>query len=168
MVICNMRAVIQRVAQASVEVDERVVSQIGRGMLVYLSVGKNDSDADAEFMAEKLINLRIFSDELGKMNRGIKDAGGDTKRSGEPRRAILLVSNFTLHGDCRKGRRPGFDGAAEPTVAERLYEKTIQLIAEKGVKVSKGVFGANMQVSSVNDGPVTFLLDSSPTREMLP
>jgi len=158
MVICNMRAVIQRVAQASVEVDERVVSQIGRGMLVYLSVGKGDNDADAEFMAEKLINLRIFADEAGKMNRGIRDVG----------EAILLVSNFTLHGDCRKGRRPGFDGAAEPTVAERLYEKTIQLIAEKGVKVSKGVFGANMQVSSVNDGPVTFLLDSSLTREMLP
>jgi D-tyrosyl-tRNA(Tyr) deacylase len=150
-VTCNMRAVIQRVTKASVEVDGRVISQIGRGLLVYLSVGKGDSDVDAEFMAEKLVNLRIFADEAGKMNRGIQDAGGE----------ILLVSNFTLHGDCRKGRRPGFDGAGEPAIAERLYEKTVQLIAEKNVKVSKGVFGANMQVSSINDGPVTFLLDST-------
>jgi D-tyrosyl-tRNA(Tyr) deacylase len=146
-----MRVVIQRVAKASVEVDGRVISQIGKGLLVYLSVGRSDTDADSEFMAEKLINLRIFADELGKMNRSIQDANGE----------ILLVSNFTLHGDCRKGRRPGFDGACEPTIAERLYEKTVQLIAEKGVKVSKGVFGAYMQVSSVNDGPVTVLLDSS-------
>jgi D-tyrosyl-tRNA(Tyr) deacylase len=146
-----MRVVIQRVAKASVEVDGRVISQIGKGLLVYLSVGRGDADADSEFMADKLINLRIFSDELGKMNRSIQDAKGE----------ILLVSNFTLHGDCRKGRRPGFDGACEPMIAERLYEKTVQLIAEKGIKVSKGVFGAYMQVSSVNDGPVTVLLDSS-------
>jgi D-tyrosyl-tRNA(Tyr) deacylase len=163
-----MRAVIQRVTTASVEVvdstsdndirgqanspqDGRVVSRIGRGLLVYLSVGRGDGDKDAEFMAEKLTGLRIFADEAGKMNRSIRDVGGE----------ILLVSNFTLHGDCRKGRRPGFDAAAEPMTARRLYEKAAQLIADKGVKVTNGVFGAYMQVSSVNDGPVTFLLDSS-------
>jgi D-tyrosyl-tRNA(Tyr) deacylase len=118
---------------------------------VYLSVGRQDEDKDAEFTADKLTALRIFADEAGKMNRSVQDVGGQ----------ILLVSNFTLHGDCRKGRRPGFDAAAEPMTARRLYEKTAQLIADKGVKVSKGVFGAYMQVTSVNDGPVTFLLDSS-------
>jgi D-tyrosyl-tRNA(Tyr) deacylase len=146
-----MRAVIQRVSGASVEVEGQIVSRIGCGLLVYLSVGGQDSDTDAEFMAEKLTVLRIFADDAGKMNRGIKDTGGE----------ILLVSNFTLHGDCRKGRRPGFDGAAQPAIAEQLYEKTVQMIAEKGVKVQKGVFGAKMRVASINDGPVTFLIDSS-------
>jgi D-tyrosyl-tRNA(Tyr) deacylase len=148
--IYNMRAVIQRVKSAGVEVEGRIVGQIGRGLLVYLSVGREDGDKDADFMAEKLTGLRIFADEAGKMNLGVKDVGGE----------ILLVSNFTLHGDCRKGRRPGFDAACEPVMAQRLYEKTAQLIAETGVKVAKGVFGAYMQVKSVNDGPVTFLLDS--------
>jgi D-tyrosyl-tRNA(Tyr) deacylase len=154
-----MRAVIQRVSIASVEVEGQIAGQIGRGLLVYLSVGRPDTDKDAEFMAEKLIGLRIFADEAGpstslgtgKMNRSIQDIGGE----------ILLVSNFTLHGDCRKGRRPGFDAAAEPATANWLYEKTAQLIADKGIRVAKGVFGAHMQVASVNDGPVTFLLDSS-------
>jgi D-aminoacyl-tRNA deacylase len=146
-----MRAVIQRVGEAEVRVDGQTVGQIDKGLLVYLSVGKGDSDGDAEFMAEKLAGLRIFADDAGKMNRRVQEVGGE----------ILLVSNFTLHGDCRKGRRPGFDAAAEPVIAERLYEETARLIAEKGVKVTKGVFGAYMQVASVNDGPVTFLLDSS-------
>jgi len=146
-----MRAVIQRVSSATVEIDGQVVGRIGRGLLVYLGVGKGDSDTDATFIAEKLVNLRIFADDKGKMNRSVLDIGGE----------ILLVSNFTLQGDCRKGRRPGFDGAAEPAMAEQLYDKTAQLIAEKGLKVAKGVFGANMQVSSVNDGPVTFILDSA-------
>ena len=146
-----MRAVIQRVSEAAVQVDGQMVGQIGKGLLVYLSVGKADSDKDAEFMAEKLAGLRIFADDAGKMNRSIVEISGE----------ILLVSNFTLHGDCRKGRRPGFDAACEPELAKRLYEKTVQLIAEKGVKVTKGVFGAYMQVASVNDGPVTYLLDSS-------
>ena len=145
-----MRAVIQRVSSATVEVDGQVVGRIGRGLLVYLGIGKVDSEQDAEFMAEKIANLRIFADEAEKMNRSVLDIGGE----------ILLVSNFTLQGDCRKGRRPGFDGAAEPATAEQLYDKTAQLIAGKGLKVAKGVFGANMQVSSVNDGPVTFILDS--------
>ncbi len=154
-----MRAVIQRVLQAEVEIKGQQVSQIGKGLLVYLSIGKTDTVGDAQFMAEKLVNLRVFADEAGnplgdasrQMNRSVLDVGG----------AILLVSNFTLHGDCRKGRRPSFDAAAEPELAQQLYEKVAELIAEQGASVEKGVFGEYMHVSSVNDGPVTFLLDSS-------
>jgi D-tyrosyl-tRNA(Tyr) deacylase len=146
-----MRAVIQRVCSSSVEVQGRVVGQIGRGLLVYLSVGRGDEEKDAEFMADKISGLRIFSDEAGKMNLSVQDVGG----------AVLLVSNFTLHGDCRKGRRPGFDAAGLPEAAKALYEKTTELIADKGIQVAMGIFGANMQVNSVNDGPVTFLLDST-------
>ena len=146
-----MRAVIQRVLQAKVEVNSQIIGQIDKGLLVYLSVGKGDSEKDAEFMADKLVNLRIFADEAGKMNRSVLDIGGQ----------LLLVSNFTLHGDCRKGRRPGFDVAAEPQFAQQLYEKVIELIAAQGITVEKGAFGEYMQVSSTNDGPVTFLLDSS-------
>jgi D-tyrosyl-tRNA(Tyr) deacylase len=136
--------------QGRVEVNGQQVSHIDKGLLVYLSVGKTDTVRDAQFMAEKLVNLRIFADEVGKMNRGLLDVGG----------SILLVSNFTLHGDCRKGRRPSFDAAAEPELAQQLYEKLIELIAEQGVAVEKGAFREYMRVSSVNDGPVTFLLDS--------
>jgi D-tyrosyl-tRNA(Tyr) deacylase len=146
-----MRAVIQRVLQAKVRVSGETIGQIEKGLLVYLSVGKGDTDNDARFMAEKLVNLRIFADEAGKMNLSVLDVGG----------SVLLVSNFTLHGDCRKGRRPGFDAAAEPALANQLYEKVGELIAQQGVTVEKGVFGEYMHVSSVNDGPVTFLLDSS-------
>ena len=146
-----MRAVLQRVLQAEVKVNVRQVGKIDKGLLVYLSVGKQDTLQDAQFMAEKLANLRIFADEAGKMNRSVLDVGGQ----------ILLVSNFTLHGDCRKGRRPGFDAAAEPALAQQLYEKVIALVAEQGVSVEKGTFGGYMHVSSINDGPVTFLLDSS-------
>ncbi len=146
-----MRVVVQRVRSAKVEVGEQVTGRIEAGLLVYLGVGKGDGDADAEFIADKLANLRIFADEQGKMNRSVQDIGG----------GILLVSNFTLHGDCRKGRRPGFDGAGEPEAAEALYEKVAGLITEQGVPVGKGVFGEYMQVSSINDGPVTFILDSS-------
>ena len=146
-----MRAVIQRVLQAEVKVKDEQVGQIDKGLLVYLSVGKDDSLKDAEFMAEKLVNLRIFADEAGKMNRSVLDIGGN----------ILLVSNFTLHGDCRKGRRPGFDAAAQPQLAQQLYEKVAELIAEQGVALEKGIFGEYMHVTSTNDGPVTFLLDSS-------
>jgi D-tyrosyl-tRNA(Tyr) deacylase len=146
-----MRAVIQRVLEAAVKVDDGIVGQIGKGLLVYLSVGKEDGLKDAEFIADKLVNLRIFADEAGKMNRSVLDVSGQ----------ILLVSNFTLHGDCRKGRRPGFDAAAEPALAQQLYEKVIELVGKSGIVVQRGVFGAYMHVSSVNDGPVTFLLDSS-------
>jgi D-tyrosyl-tRNA(Tyr) deacylase len=137
--------------QAKVKVDGELVGQIGNGLLVYVSVGKTDTVKDAELVAEKLANLRIFADEAGKMNRSVSDVGG----------SVLLVSNFTLHGDCRKGRRPSFDAAAEPALAEELYEKVGELIAQRGVSVEKGVFGGHMHVSSINDGPVTFLLDSS-------
>ena len=145
-----MRAVIQRVAEAKVEVDGQVVGMVGRGLLVYLGVGKEDTEADAQFMADKLVNLRIFADEAGKMNRSVIEIGG----------GVLLVSNFTLQGDCRKGRRPGFDAAADPQLAEPLYEKVAELIAREDIPVAKGSFGAHMHVTSINDGPVTFLLDS--------
>jgi len=146
-----MRFVCQRVLQARVEVNDQTVGRIEKGLLVYLSVGKDDTLKDADFIAEKLVNLRIFPDEDRKMNRSLLDISG----------AVLLVSNFTLHGDCRKGRRPGFDAAAPPKLAEQLYEKVADLIADQGVSVEKGVFGEYMQVTSTNDGPVTFILDSS-------
>ena len=146
-----MRFVCQRVLNAQVEVNGRSVGRIDKGLLVYLGVGKEDTLKDAEFIAEKLINLRIFPDDAGKMNRSLLDVGG----------AVLLVSNFTLHGDCRKGRRPGFDAAAQPQLAEQLYEKVADLIARQGVSVEKGVFGEYMHVTSTNDGPINFLLDSS-------
>jgi D-tyrosyl-tRNA(Tyr) deacylase len=147
-----MRVVIQRVLEAAVKVNDQLVGQIGKGLLVYLSVGKGDNLKDAEFIADKLANLRIFTDEAGKMNRSVLDVGGQ----------ILLVSNFTLHGDCQKGRRPGFDAAAEPALAQQLYEKVIELVRQpRCIGVEKGVFGEYMHVSSINDGPVTFLLDSS-------
>ncbi len=146
-----MRAVIQRVLQAQVTVSGQAIGIIDSGLLVYLSVSKIDTDKDAQFIAEKLVNLRIFSDEAGKMNRSVLDTNG----------AILLISNFTLHGDCRKGRRPGFDAAAQPAIAEQLYEKVFELIQQQGGKIKKGVFGEHMHVASTNDGPVTFLLDSN-------
>jgi D-tyrosyl-tRNA(Tyr) deacylase len=146
-----MRMVCQRVLEAKVTVNDQPVGTIGRGLLVYLGVGKGDTVNDAQFIADKLVNLRIFADEAGKMNLSVQDVAG----------AILLISNFTLHGDCRKGRRPGFDAAAEPVLAEKLYEKVVGLISEQGIPVEKGVFGEYMQVCSINDGPVTFLLDSA-------
>ena len=146
-----MRMVCQRVLEAEVRVNDQRVGKIDKGLLVYLSVGETDTVNDAQFVADKLANLRIFADEAGKMNQSVQDVGGQ----------ILLVSNFTLHGDCRRGRRPGFDAAAEPALAQELYEKVIALIAEQGVPVEKGAFGEYMQVTSTNDGPVTFLLDST-------
>ena len=146
-----MRIVCQRVLEAEVKVDGQSVGRIDKGLLVYLGVGKGDTEADAQFISDKLVNLRIFPDEAGKMNRNVQDVGG----------AILLISNFTLHGDCRKGRRPGFDAAAEPELAQQLYDKVGNLIAGQGVPVEKGVFGEYMHVSSINDGPVTFILDST-------
>jgi len=146
-----MRMVCQRVLKANVTVNNQPVGTIGNGLLVYLGVGKGDTINDAQFMADKIVNLRIFADEAGKMNLSVQDVAG----------AILLISNFTLHGDCRKGRRPGFDAAAEPAPAEQLYEKVAKIIAAQGVPVEKGVFGEYMHVASINDGPVTFLLDSA-------
>lgn len=146
-----MRTVIQRVLQAEVKVGGQQIGRIEKGLLVYLSVGKDDTVKDAEFIAEKLVNLRIFPDDAGKMNRSLLEVGG----------AVLLVSNFTLHGDCRKGRRPGFDAAAPPQLADQLYEKVAEMIARQGVSVERGVFGEYMHVTSTNDGPVNFILDSS-------
>src|SRR3990172_3884703 len=145
-----MRAVIQRVLEAKVEGAGEGGGQNRKGLLVYLGVGRGDGEKDAEFMAEKLANLRIFADDQGKMNLSVQDIGG----------SILLVSNFTLHGDCRKGRRPGFDAAADPALAEQLYENAATLIRNQAVPVETGAFGQYMQVTSKNDGPVTFLLDS--------
>ena len=146
-----MRTVIQRVTQAQVAVKGEITGKIGKGLLVYLGVGKEDDEKDAGFMAEKLTNLRIFADENDKMNLSVRDVGG----------GILLISQFTLYGDCRKGRRPGFDTAGKPERARQLYELTRELIKQQGVPVETGVFAANMQVSSINDGPVTFILDSA-------
>ena len=140
----------QRVLGAQVKVADRPVGTIEKGLLVYLSVGQGDTEQNAQFIADKLSNLRIFADSAGKMNLSVQDIGGK----------ILLISNFTLHGDCRKGRRPGFDAAAPPQLANELYEKTADLIATEGIAVEKGVFGEHMHVSSTNDGPVTFILDS--------
>jgi D-aminoacyl-tRNA deacylase len=146
-----MRVVVQRVSEAHVAVENIVIGKINQGLLVYLSVAKTDAEKDAEFIADKLVNLRIFADDDGKMNRSILDIGGK----------VLLVSNFTLHGDCRKGRRPGFDLAAEPGLANQLYERVGQLVAQQGVPVEKGIFAAHMKVASINYGPITFVLDSS-------
>lgn len=145
-----MRAVIQRVLEAKVEIGGEIAGQIGKGLLVYLGVGKGDDDKDAGFMADKIAGLRIFSDEQGKMNLSVQDVGG----------GVLLVSNFTLQGDCRKGRRPGFDDAAGPEPAKQLYEKTAELIRASGIEVQTGTFAAHMHVSSINDGPVTFVIES--------
>jgi D-tyrosyl-tRNA(Tyr) deacylase len=145
-----MRAIVQRVRKAQVSVDGKIAGQIGAGLLVYLGVGKEDDQTDAEFVAEKIANLRIFADGDGKMNLSVKDTAWQ----------VLVVSNFTLFGDCRKGRRPGFDLAAEPAKAEKLYEKVAELIGTSGVEVQKGVFAAYMDVTASNDGPINFLIDS--------
>ena len=145
-----MRAVIQRVTHASVEVEDQIIGQIGAGLLVLLGVAKGDGEADVRYMLEKIPGLRIFSDEQGKMNRSITELGG----------GILLVSQFTLLSDMDKGRRPGFDQAAPPDVARTLYEQVVAGLKQRGLAVATGLFGAYMMVSLENDGPVTFILDS--------
>ena len=145
-----MRIILQRVKQASVETGGEVVGQIGQGVLALLGAGKEDSDQDVEYLVEKMLGLRIFEDEAGKMNLSVTDVGGE----------ILVVSQFTLYGDCRKGRRPSFDKAAPPEVAEALYEKFVQKIRDFCVPVQTGKFGAMMDVQLTNWGPVTIMLDS--------
>jgi D-aminoacyl-tRNA deacylase len=145
-----MRAVIQRVARARVSVREEIVGKIGRGILVLLGVSKADTEADADYLAEKVAGLRIFDDENGKMNVSLLDNGGE----------VLVVSQFTLYGDTRKGKRPSFDEAAPPQVANELYQHFVSKIREVGIRCETGRFQAMMQVELVNDGPVTILLDS--------
>jgi len=146
-----MRAVVQRVSRACVRVDAAIVGEIAHGLLVFLGVSGQDSATDVTYIATKIRELRIFSDEQGRMNRSVQDEQG----------AVLLVSQFTLYGDCRKGRRPSFDAAAPPAVAKALYEEVIRELCDAGVPVETGVFQADMKVELVNDGPVTMLLDSS-------
>ena len=145
-----MRAVLQRVERASVRVDDQTIGQIGPGWLVLLGVAQGDTDPDADRLADKIIGLRAFNDDDGKMNRSVLDTGG----------AVLVVSQFTLLGDCRAGRRPSFITAAEPGEAERLYLRFTDQVRQRGVEVSTGKFRADMRVELINDGPVTLLLDS--------
>ena len=148
-----MRAVIQRVSSASVTVSSEITGEIGPGLLVFLGIHHDDGDQEIQWMAEKVSNLRIFEDDAGKMNRSLIDTGG----------AMLVVSQFTLYGDCRKGRRPGYSAAAPPEHANALYQQFITNIAESGIEIASGKFQAHMDVSLVNDGPVTLLLDSNKT-----
>ncbi len=148
-----MRVVIQRVNRASVRVGEETVGQIGRGLLVLLGVSPSDGPRDVEYIAGKVRDIRIFEDEQGKMNRSVADVAG----------SVLVVSQFTLHGDVRKGRRPSFDKAAPPALARQIYEDVVRVLREQGLRVETGSFQAHMQVELVNDGPVTILLDSERT-----
>lgn len=145
-----MRAVVQRVSQASVDVAQQTVGAIGAGLLVLIGVGRDDTDEDARYLADKIVHLRIFPDENDKLNRSVLDTGG----------SILAVSQFTLWGDCRKGRRPSFVEAAAPEAARRLYEAFVQAVRDLGVPVATGVFQETMAVHLTNDGPVTLILDS--------
>ena len=145
-----MRACVQRVKEASVTVDDRIVGQIGRGLLVLLGVSGDDTDDDARQLADKICGLRIFEDADDKMNRSVEDIGG----------ALLVVSQFTLFGDCRKGRRPSFTKAAPPEQADQLYQTFVAAAGVRGIRVETGQFRAHMDVALVNDGPVTLLLDS--------
>jgi len=148
-----MRAVVQRVSRAQVTVNAEVVGKIGHGLLVLLGVSKADSESDADYLAEKIIGLRIFEDEQGKMNLAAGEVGG----------GILVVSQFTLYGDVRRGKRPSFDAAAAPEQARRLYEYLVQRIRDAGLTCETGRFQEMMQVELVNDGPVTIMLDSAKT-----
>lgn len=146
----EMRAVVQRVKEAKVEVDGEIVGSIAGGLLVFLGVGEEDEEKDLDYMVDKVLGLRIFQDENDKMNLSLLDVGGE----------LLVVSQFTLYGDARKGKRPSFTASAHPEKGESYYEEFIQRAREKGVKVETGVFGAHMHVDLINDGPVTILLDS--------
>lgn len=145
-----MRAVIQRVTAASVTVDGDCIGRIGAGLVALVAVAPGDSDRDAEWLASKLIDLRIFSDEAGKFAKSVRDIGG----------GILVISQFTLYGDARKGRRPSFTDAAAPDLARRLYDRVVYHLQQAGIAVSTGRFGAHMAVHLVNDGPVTLIIDS--------
>lgn len=146
-----MRIVLQRVKEARVDVAGATMGQIGPGLLILLGIGMGDNNQAATYLAGKIVNLRIFPDDSGRMNRSVKDTGG----------GVLVVSQFTLYGDCRKGRRPSFDAAAPPEVARELYEYFISELQATNLNVQTGIFRAEMQVYLINDGPVTFVLDSN-------
>ncbi len=146
-----MRAVVQRVTSARVRIGEQVVGEIGPGLLVFVGVGQGDGPSDVEYIVGKVRDLRVFNDDRGKMNRSLAEVGG----------SVLVVSQFTLYGDCRKGRRPAFDAAAPPTVARALYDDLVRSLRVAGIPVHTGEFQAFMQVELVNDGPVTLLLESA-------
>jgi D-tyrosyl-tRNA(Tyr) deacylase len=145
-----MRAVLQRVRRASVQINEQSYGEIGEGILLFLGIGASDSTTDSQWLAEKVVNLRIFPDQKGRMNRSLLDTGGE----------LLVVSQFTLYGDCRKGRRPGFSEAAAPSLAEPLYRHFIEQVKDHGAPVKTGVFQADMEITLVNNGPVTLLLET--------
>lgn len=145
----KMKALIQRVKRASVEIDGEIVGKIDRGLCILLGVGRGDSEIQGDWLAKKVCNLRIFSDEQGKMNLSVKDVEG----------ALLIVSQFTLYGDSARGNRPSFTGAAEPEKGERLYEYFLKACKNEGLRVEKGRFGADMAVSLINDGPVTLMVE---------
>jgi len=145
-----MRIVLQRVKMARVEVEGELVGQIGEGMVVLLGIGKEDEEYDVDYLVDKVVNLRIFENEHGVMNDSVIDSDGE----------ILVVSQFTIYGDCRKGRRPSYDSAAPPEMAERLYDQFVENIRARGIKVETGVFRAMMDVYLINWGPVTLNLDS--------
>jgi len=146
----HMRIVLQRVTEARVEVDGGVVGAIGSGLVVLLGIGASDTEADADYLVEKTVGLRIFPDDAGKMNRSVMETGG----------ALLVISQFTLYGDCRKGKRPSFDRAAGPAQALRLYDYFVARLRATGIAVATGVFQAHMAVHLLNDGPVTLVCDS--------
>ena len=148
-----MRVIVQRVNSASVSVNEKEISKIGKGLLVFLGIKENDSDKDLSYTAEKVANLRVFEDQQGKMNLSPIDVKGE----------ILVISQFTLYGDVRRGRRPDFTGAAKPEIANTIYEKFIETLKAYGIKVESGEFQAMMKVKLENDGPVTIMLDSEKT-----
>lgn len=145
-----MRALIQRVSRADVSVDGQTVGSIHKGILVLLGVGKQDTREQAVYLVEKIVNLRIFDDDTGRMNRSVTDVQG----------SILVVSQFTLYGDCRKGRRPDYTPAAPPELARTLYDEFIACLQNRSIPIQTGIFAASMNVSLINDGPVTFLLES--------
>lgn len=147
----GMRAVIQRVKHASVKVDGEVCGEINEGLLIFLGISKEDTESDIAYIADKITGLRIFEDENEKMNNSVIDINGE----------LLIISQFTLYGDCRKGRRPSFDGAMRPPEAEEMYEKFVEYMRKSGLKTETGKFGADMKVELLNDGPVTIILDST-------
>lgn len=146
-----MRSVIQRVSRASVSIDGEIYSEISKGLLVLVGIAPEDDEKDLKYMADKITNLRIFEDENERMNYSIKETNGE----------VLLISQFTLFGDCRKGRRPDFTSSCEPKKANEMYEKLIDELKSREVTVKTGIFGADMKVDLLNDGPVTILLDST-------